>query len=188
MIDLVKNQKLKFSRNESSEVPSPDVIPKELISYFVENANELSSFKLTNSNDDQRFPSLPELAFPSSLVYNYESKLWESFYTKLPFEGEIPWYRQSGSRPICPNMDDLIIFQVDNYLRTVTLRSYSSNECSIMQSFKDENMNQCELAHFWCRKEHLIIYQGYSSFDESIEICKGLIFLFRFNFQSTFNF
>ena len=152
------------------------MIPKELISYYVENANDLSAFKLINSNDDQRNPSLPELAFPSSLVYNYESRLWESFYTKLPFKGQIPWYRQSGSRPICPHLDDIIIFQVDTYLRTTTLRSYSSNECSIMQSFEDENMNQCELAHFWCRNEHMIIYQGHSTFDESIEACKGLLF------------
>ena len=162
------------------------MIPKELISYFVENANESSSFKLTNSNDDPRISSLPELAFPSSLVYNYESRLWESFYTNLHFKGEIPWYRQSGSRPICPNLDDVIIFQVDAYLRTVTLLPYSSNECSIMGSFNDENINQCELAHFWCRKEHMIIYQGHSTFDESIAICKGTDFLlltFKFSYQ-----
>ena len=137
------------------EIPNYDVMPKELISFFLENAKESSLFYRMQSgsnNTSRAYPNIKELKFPAPLSYNYQTKLWQSIYTKESFsEDLIPWYREKIVRPVYPILYDSIIFFVDSLYKTVTLVPYSSNECSIIRSLDEDNA--CRTAHFWCGKE-----------------------------------
>ena len=164
------------------EIPNYDVMPTELISYFLENAKKSSLFFRMQSrlnNTSRAHSNIRELRFPAPLTYNYQSKLWQSIYTQQPFsEDRIPWYRGKIARPVRPILYDSIIFFVNSKYKTVALFPYSSNECSIVRSLDDANA--CHTAHFWCKKLCMpielvnISYEGEATFDESIERCQGL--------------
>ena len=170
-----------FSRNESSEVPNFDVIPKELISFFLENANESTPFKRIQStstaNNSSRLPtrSSNEMKFPAPLTYNYTAKLWQSIYKTQSFDSSkviIPWYREKDSRPVYPFLDDTITFLINSASKTVSLMPYSSNECPILKSFADIYNIQCQKLHCWCEEATTISYEGEATFDESFKKCK----------------
>ena len=70
-------------------------MPRELISYFVDNANDSSTFKFNYLNNSERNSvdylavaraKNPSLIFPAPLYYDYHSQSWNSFYTKKPFK------------------------------------------------------------------------------------------------------
>ena len=178
-----------FSRNKSSKIPNFDELPKELVSFLVDKANASSPTYWLHSNSTINDTARLELKtnrkqavmFPALLYYNYETKLWESFYTKktrsvLDSERElIPWYRQRHAQPVYPILDDSIFFLVDTRRRSVEPLPYSSNECSHL-SLVDNNNSECKIAHFWCDEQHMIAYKGNSTFDESIAKCKGTSF------------
>ena len=153
-----------LSLDESSKVPSFDEIPKELISFFVNNAKEPSPFHRLQSNftnnDIRIVPSrsnFPELLFPAPLNYNYQTRSWNSFYTKQPWtvldslDEPIPWYREKGMEPVYPILDDFIFLKVDVAAKTVRPFPYSSNRCSILTSLYKNN-SECKFGHFWCRE------------------------------------
>ena len=157
------------------------MIPKELIPYFIKNANASSPFnsmKSSHTSTNLR-SNFPELFFPAPLNYNYQIGSWESMYDNQLARRQIPWHRQKGSSPVHPILNDSITLLVDKIARTITVSPYSSNECSVLPSFENDKNHQCVFAHFWCRKNDSISYQGNASFDESIKKCQGKVSLRR---------
>ena len=137
---------MNFSRNKSSEVPNFDVIPKELISFFLENANESTPFNRIQStstaNNSSRYPTRSNtlVKFPAPLTYNYTTKIWQSIYRTQSFDSSkdvIPWYREKDARPVYPVLDDRITFFLSPATKRVSYIPYSSNECPIIQSLAD---------------------------------------------------
>ena len=115
-------------------------------------------------NDSSRYDSksnYQEMLFPAPLNYNYETKLWQSFYTQQQFfdssENPIPWFRERHSKPVYPILDDTVMIRADTKRNRVTLVGYSSNECSIIRSLNQiekirNDTSECRKAHVWCRK------------------------------------
>ena len=109
-----------FSRKKGSKIPNVDEIPRELISYFLDNANTS-----TNSSSPLRsIESIGQIRFPAPLSFNYETILWESVYTKKPFTGVIPWFRQSNLLPVYPYLDDALMFVVWPMGKTLRINQY----------------------------------------------------------------
>ena len=78
-----------------------------------------------------------------------------------------------------PHLNDAMMFMVDNHANTVWIKGYSSNECSILQTFPVKKYNNCSIAHFWCLKlcaegNDVISYEGEGTFDYSISTCIGM--------------
>ena len=163
-------------------------MPKELISFFLENANESTSFNRIQStftsNNSSRHPtrSNKEVKFPAPLNYNYSTKVWQSIYKTQSFDSSkviIPWYREKDSRPVYPFLDDTITFLINSASETVSLMPYSSNECPILKSLVDI---QCLKLHCWCEETTVVSYEGEATFDESFKICRGSVKSLKFTF------
>ena len=175
---------MNFSRNESAEVPNFDVIPKELISFFLENANESTPFNRIQStstaNNSSRHStrSSKEVIFPAPLTYNYTTKIWQSIYKTRSSDSSkdvIPWYREKDARPVYPVLDDTITFLISSATKRVSFMPFSSNECPIIHSLADIKNNQCQKLHCWCQEPTTISYEGKATFDESFKIRRGSI-------------
>ena len=109
-----------FSRKKDSKILNVDEIPRELISYFLDNANTS-----TNSSSPLRsIESIGQIRFPAPLSFNYKTRLWESVYTKKPSTGIIPWFRQSNLLPVYPYLDDALMFVVWPMGKTLRINQY----------------------------------------------------------------
>ena len=68
-----------LSALDNSEIPHPNQIPADLIPYYLKTENETSVFYQLSDWPDM-------IEFPSPIIYNFESKTWNSIYTNKLFK------------------------------------------------------------------------------------------------------